>query len=204
MPVAITPEEIKEIRGRYGLSQKSFALLLGIGPASIVRYEQGATPSKANANLIRAARNPDFMAECLEADGDQIPETQRLRAQSVVYDYVSLDPEEDARMHEGLDVSGLPSTMSMSEVYHFTLQQEILNEQAANLIADVMRFMLVEEDAGRVVDESIELLLVELYDVKRKILSRDSDNDTYLEQIRGYLSFQKHYIEVLVGAKQVA
>ncbi len=51
----ITPDSIKSIRKRYGLSQQGFARLLGIGEASMARYESGATPSKANANLIRAA-----------------------------------------------------------------------------------------------------------------------------------------------------
>ncbi|MBQ9068569.1 MAG: helix-turn-helix domain-containing protein [Eggerthellaceae bacterium] len=184
MPAAITPEEIKSIRSSYGLSQKSFALLLGIGPASIVRYEQGATPSKANANLIRAARNPQFMAECLEADGDQIPETQRVRAESVVYDYISLDQDENERMHEGLDVSGLPSTMSMSEVYHFTLQQEILNEQAANLIADVIAAKRVTGDKEGV----YATLLNRLAQIKPNIISEATMDDKKLAEIRGFLS----------------
>lgn len=203
MARTLTPQDIKDIRGRYGLSQKSFALLLGIGPASIVRYEQGATPSKANANLIRAARNPEFMQECLEEDGHLIPETQRLRAQSVLYDYISLDPEEDARMHEKLDSAGLSPTRSMNEVYHFTLQQEILNEQAANLIGDIMRFMHEEESRGIEVRPFYERLLDQLFEVKRGILSPESDNDTYLEQIRGFLTYQSRYVQRLMTAEQV-
>lgn len=187
MPTAISAQEIKDIRNRYGLSQKSFALLLGIGPASIVRYEQGAIPSKANANLIRAARNPQFMAECLEADGGSIPKTQRIRAQSVVYDYISLDPEEDERMHEGLDVSGLPSTTSMSEMYHFTLQQEILNEQAANLIAELISMRvsmgLEGNDTG-----TFAALLRELSLIKHTIVSKDTLDDGKLSEIRGFLN----------------
>ena len=42
----ITPDSIKSIRNRYGLSQQGFARLLGIGEASMARYESGATPSK--------------------------------------------------------------------------------------------------------------------------------------------------------------
>ena len=36
--------QIKEIRKRYGLSQQAFARLLGIGEASITRYESGIAP----------------------------------------------------------------------------------------------------------------------------------------------------------------
>ena len=204
MPATITPQDIKEIRSRYGLSQKSFALLLGIGPSTIVRYEQGDTPTKANANLIRAARNPDFMRECLEADGDQIPNYQRIRAESVIYDYISLDPEEDARMHEGLPKPSKP-TLSMDEMYHYTLQQEILNEQAANIMGDIMNFMLVEgiEDGSKE-SEPFDLLLSQLVQVKRQIVSPDSDNDVFLERIRGYLQYRAPLVDGLCQRAEVA
>ena len=190
MPATISAKEIKEIRGRYGLSQRSFAQLLVIGPASMVRYEQGATPTKANANLIRAAKNPQFMQECLEADGDSIPETQRIRAQSVIYDYVSLNPEENERLHEGADISGLPQTMSMNEMYHYTLQQEILNEQAANLIADLITLKL--SSAGN--KSTIESLLNRLSRLKPTIISEETLNDEKLAEIRGFLGLAKDLI----------
>lgn len=204
MSATITAQEIKEIRTGYGLSQKSFATLLGIGVASIVRYEQGAEPSKANANLIRAARNPQFMLECLELDGDSIPKQQRKHAEEILYDYISLDPEENVLLHEGLDAAGLEPTRSMDEVYHYTLQQEILNEQAANLIGKLMRYIITVEEAQGSVSESYELLLTELYTVKRSILAPESDNDTYLEQIRGYLTYQKRYISAICSSEKAA
>ncbi len=39
----------------------------------MVRYENGQPPSKANANLIRAAAHTAFMRECLERDGEVHP-----------------------------------------------------------------------------------------------------------------------------------
>lgn len=185
MSATITAQDVKDIRNSYGLSQKSFALLLGIGPASIVRYEQGATPSKANANLIRAARNPQFMKECLESDGDLIPEYQRVRAESVIYDYVSLDPAEDARMHEGLDPGPKPA-LSMDEMYHYTLQQEILNEQAANLIADLINRKRQEISRGLDASAS-DALLHQLSALKPDIVSSNTLDDVKLANIRGQL-----------------
>lgn len=44
-------DEIKEIRNKYRLSQKEFAELTGISIASIIRYEKGAIPTKANNNI---------------------------------------------------------------------------------------------------------------------------------------------------------
>ena len=49
----LTAQDIKRIRRKYGLTQQGFARLLGLGEESVVRYENGQTPSKANANLIR-------------------------------------------------------------------------------------------------------------------------------------------------------
>ena len=69
-------QQIKEIRKHYGLSQQAFARLLGIGEASITRYEKGIAPTKANANLIRAAMIPAFMAGCLERDGEDRKSTR--------------------------------------------------------------------------------------------------------------------------------
>ena len=57
MDTDLTAREIKDIRTRYGLSQQAFARVLGLGEASIVRYENGQKPTRANANLIRAAKN---------------------------------------------------------------------------------------------------------------------------------------------------
>lgn len=41
----LTPQDIKDIRAKYGLSQRSFARLLGLGEASLARYEKGQKPS---------------------------------------------------------------------------------------------------------------------------------------------------------------
>ena len=62
----LTPQDIKDIRAKYGLSQRSFARLLGLGEASLARYEKDQKPSRANANLIRAARLPRFVMDFRE------------------------------------------------------------------------------------------------------------------------------------------
>ena len=196
MASTITAREIKEIRGKYGLSQKSFALLLGIGPASMVRYEQGVQPTKANANLIRAARIPEFMRECLENDGDLIPEKQRVAAERISYALVKFDGETGEP--EFLDdTPRTEPTRTMDEMYHYTLQQEILNEQAANLIADIMTSMLSNGESVTNAGSARSVLLSQLYAVKQSIIAPGSDDDELLEQIRGYLRFITPYVEKL-------
>ena len=49
----LLPEEIKAIRDHYGLSQKSFAKLLGFGDKTITRYENGSIQDRSHDLLMR-------------------------------------------------------------------------------------------------------------------------------------------------------
>ena len=55
------PEEIKKIREQYGLSQRSFARLLGWGDKTICRYENGSIQDKVHNSLLLFLRNPENM-----------------------------------------------------------------------------------------------------------------------------------------------
>ena len=48
----LLPEQIKEIRQKYNLSQTSFAKVLGLGEKTIARYETGSLQDEAQNNLI--------------------------------------------------------------------------------------------------------------------------------------------------------
>lgn len=187
MSETITPEEIKGIRAQYGLTQKSFALLLGIGTASMVRYEQGQRPSKANANLIRAARHPEFMAECLQRDGGLITEKQRDRAMQCSYAMISLEPASSAAPSAPLQPSEKEKPMNrMTERYHYTLQQEVLNEQAANIMGEIISLQLQDGFSGFASDV-FEDLLDQVAALKPSITTMESCDDGVLASIRGYL-----------------
>lgn len=68
---------IRHIRDCYGISRKSLALLLGISEPSIVRYEQGQSPSKSNRRLLELAEEPAFMRTCFEEMGRFLPASQQ-------------------------------------------------------------------------------------------------------------------------------
>lgn len=142
----ITPQTIKSIRKRYGLSQQAFARILGIGEASIARYEQGVTPSKANANLIRAAAIPEFMADCLRRDGNVLTSKQRASVEKIVYAEVTFDEEGDI--------------MDMTEIYELTLQQEVLNEKAAEILGDVINGLIRAEEEN---DEGLKMVYEDIF-----------------------------------------
>lgn len=68
----LSPEEIRDVREQYGLSQRLFAKLLNIGEASIARYETGALPEKSLSNMIMLLRNPRNMKILLEKNIDEL------------------------------------------------------------------------------------------------------------------------------------
>ena len=185
MTNTITAGEIREIREQYGLTQKAFAQLLGIGQASMVRYENGSVPSRANANLIRAARHPEFMLECIERDGDAIPAVQRENATRIAYAFISLDPVE-GEVAQSAHAQVPRARSKMDEVYHYTLQQEVLNEQAANLIGELISIKVSTGFLGPA-SYVYEELLNQLAELKPTIVSSATRDDSVLASIRGYL-----------------
>ena len=170
----ITAQEIKDIRAKYQMSRKTFSQLLGIGEASLARYEGGAKPTKANANLIRAAKNPRFMADCLEREAATLPEKLRGKTEKIVYSMVHFDDEGEI--------------MDMTDMYMLTLEQEILNEHAATVMADIDRLAEEAEDNG---DEMLSLVLndMALYiaQVKFEITGKEGRSKESLVKIRAQI-----------------
>ena len=176
----ITPSEIKRIRKKYGLTQQAFARLLGIGEASMVRYENGQPPSKANANLIRAAAHTAFMRECLERDGESIPPAQRESEEKVIYATVTFDDKGEI--------------MDINEMYMLTLEQEILNEKAAEILAEVSRLRREAEkrgdEEGMLVYDDVISLIAER---KASIIYQENDSFSKLAEIRGAIEGLEHF-----------
>ena len=54
----LQPEEIRTFRSQRGLTQKEFSDLLGIGIATLNRYENGALQSEAHDRIIKLAMEP--------------------------------------------------------------------------------------------------------------------------------------------------
>lgn len=48
----LTPEQVREVRRKYGLTQPDFERLLGVGTNTIVRWERGTVPQNAAADSL--------------------------------------------------------------------------------------------------------------------------------------------------------
>jgi len=75
----VLPEEIKEIRSKYNVSQTLFALILGLGEATIQRYEMGSLPTKVNSDLIKRVSEPVEFYKILKSNKDNIPDIEYKR-----------------------------------------------------------------------------------------------------------------------------
>lgn len=182
----LTAQDIKRIREKYGLTQQGFARLLGLGEASVVRYENGQKPSKANANLIRAADDPVFMSACLERDGEMLTNAQREKTEKIVYALVSFDEDGDI--------------MDINEMYDITLQQEVLNEQAAQLMGKTVNLLMTARKRGDAIAEAVYAdVLKQLSLIKPRIIVEGHLNTMKLSEIRG----QVECLESMVNGRQV-
>ena len=61
-----TGEELRQLREKLGLSQARFAELLGVGVASIQRYEAGTLPTEAHASILKRMSDPVSQREYLD------------------------------------------------------------------------------------------------------------------------------------------
>ncbi len=57
------PEQISDIREKYGVSAARMSAILGFGPNVYKSYEKGDIPSKSNSKLINIARDPKLFYE---------------------------------------------------------------------------------------------------------------------------------------------
>lgn len=62
----LLPEEIKEIRKKYGLSQRGLSRLMNWGEVTVPRYENGNLQDDAHDQLLKLLKKPQNMLDILE------------------------------------------------------------------------------------------------------------------------------------------
>ena len=75
----LQPEEIREFWTKHGLTQKEFGELLGIGMATLIRYENGALQSEAPNRAIELAIEPGALALLVADNPGVLGETKTRR-----------------------------------------------------------------------------------------------------------------------------
>lgn len=80
----LSPDQIREIRQTYRLSQKSFARLLGMSEATINRYERGSLQEPSHDSAMRACKDPQFVRGLLQRRGDLLSPWKRKRVEAAL------------------------------------------------------------------------------------------------------------------------
>ncbi len=75
----LSRDEIRQIRENYGLSQRSFAKLLGWGDKTIFRYENGSLQDTVHDNLLKLLKEPENMKRFILNADENVPEKIKSR-----------------------------------------------------------------------------------------------------------------------------
>jgi putative zinc finger/helix-turn-helix YgiT family protein len=78
------PQEISDVRGKYGLSQRGLAALVNWSPNTVARYETGALPDPAHmVSLVLLRDNPAFARQLYELNKEKLGCLDRQRIEQV-------------------------------------------------------------------------------------------------------------------------
>jgi putative zinc finger/helix-turn-helix YgiT family protein len=75
----LQPEEIRDWRKANKLTQSELAKLLGMGLATVSRYENGALQDPSHENLLRLAMNPSNLLQLIERSESVFTEAEKRR-----------------------------------------------------------------------------------------------------------------------------
>ncbi len=75
----LSPEDIKRIREKYGISQRTLGKILGWGEITVHRYENGSIPNPSHHKMLKFLEEPQIMKKLLEEAKDSIPQATYKR-----------------------------------------------------------------------------------------------------------------------------
>lgn len=68
----LTSEEVKNIRKKYGLTQKEYALAIGVGEITVHRFEKGSIQTEGVDFIMKLSNNPNNMHYLVLGNKDKI------------------------------------------------------------------------------------------------------------------------------------
>jgi putative zinc finger/helix-turn-helix YgiT family protein len=97
----LTPEQIRNIREKYGLSQRAFSRILGWGEITIHRYERGALQDRSHNDYLVLLQNPNNMKKLLEENKDRINQKDYLQIKNNIQNIMIKDI--DKKIEENIE-----------------------------------------------------------------------------------------------------
>lgn len=86
------PDEIRELRIKYGLSAAKMSDLFGFGPNQYILYENGEIPSSSNAKALNLALDPLVFKKMLEENKEIFKDKEYVNLQAKVMREMRFDP----------------------------------------------------------------------------------------------------------------
>lgn len=75
----LQPEQIKELREKYGLTQQEMSNILGWGGATLSRYENGALQDEAHETILTLIKEPHNLLDLIEQKPNALDEKKKER-----------------------------------------------------------------------------------------------------------------------------
>ncbi len=117
------PEEIRNLRKRYGLTQGEMAKLLGWGAVTLSRYENGALQDETHEKTLRLAMEPRNLSKLIEETPDALSKEKSARlldglwnAEQEAYSFTRIYEERFGR-YEADEFSGY-SPLTLSKLFN--------------------------------------------------------------------------------------
>jgi len=73
----LQPKEIREFRVKYGLTQKEFSGLIGLGIATVNRYENGALQTEAHDRVLKLVMDPGYFLNLISKSQGVLEDTKK-------------------------------------------------------------------------------------------------------------------------------
>ena len=90
----LSPDKIRTIREKYGLSQRALSRLLGWGEITVHRYENGAIQDNVHDSTLRLIEDQQNMQKFFEANRNKLPSYIAARLEKGIIDFLQEDKEQ--------------------------------------------------------------------------------------------------------------
>ena len=130
----LTSTEIKEIRKKYGLTQKEYAFIIGVGEITVHRFEKGAIQTEAVDSIMRLSNNPNNMYFLLLKNKNNITDSLYKSTLNKVQELMTL------KRHELIDINAFDKKLlSFKEENAIDVAENIIkiyNEKVDKLVKE--------------------------------------------------------------------
>lgn len=87
----LTTDEIKDIRRKYQLTQKEYALAIGVGEITIHRFENGTIQTESIDAIMKLSKNPQNMLQLISQNKEKIEKEVFERTVKCIKNLIELE-----------------------------------------------------------------------------------------------------------------